>query len=143
MTFDEVRNALSDAVQTGKLGTPVAARVHLLVDDNEVDVAGAAEKLLTMLTPCFDQPPATIRARRHDSGRVQSLLMQTRNGQTIFITIGRSDRSSLHLLVVGNHGIVRLEGGAYFAATQFEGSHSELAARITESCETGRVVSLV
>lgn len=141
MTLDEIQGALSDAMQTGKLGTPVAARVHLLVD-GEVDIAGAVERIVSMLAPCFEQPPTTVRARRHTTRRFTSLLLQSGNGRTIFITLGHANRPAFHLLVVGNHGILRLEGGELFETTQFKKTPSELSSRIAESLETGRVVNL-
>ena len=141
MTLDDIQGALSDAMQTGKLGTPVAARVHLLVD-GEVNIAGAVERIAAMLSPCFELPSETVRARRHASGRVSSLLMQTGNGRTIFISIGQTDRPALHLLVVGNHGVLRLEGGDCLEPVSFDRTENEWSAQIAESCESGKIVRL-
>lgn len=113
MTPTDLCTALDEALKTGKLGTPVAVRLHWQVPclENE-DWPGWLETVLQMLSPCFDQPPVKVQARQHPAVPQWNILLQTEAGQTIFLTLGRqaAPAPSLQLLVTGNHGTLRLEG---------------------------------
>jgi len=119
--FPEIKAALAEAVQTGKLGVPVSARVHLqLAEDASSDESPPTEKdwealrsaVVELFSVCWNEAPETIHVRQHPTGRQHNTLLQTASGNTVCITIGRgcARQSTLHLLVLGNHGVVRLDG---------------------------------
>lgn len=111
MTPTDLGAALNDALKTGKLGTPVAVRLHWQ-RPRVADWPGWLETVLQMLAPCFGQPAVTVQAQQHPDVPQWNILLQTEEGRTIVLTLGAGAVSapSLQLLVTGNHGTLRLEG---------------------------------
>jgi hypothetical protein len=144
MTLTELRAALAQAVATGKLGTPVSARVHVQLAESECDLPSVLGGVLRMLSPAFDEPPARIRARKHASAPQWNLLLRTTTGRTIFITVGCGSRATaaLDLLVVGNHGIVQLQGGDAFEWEPQEEPRPAWMSQVDEAIATGREIAL-
>jgi hypothetical protein len=144
MTLTELRTALTSAVATGKLGTAVSARVQVQCVDSECDLAAALGGVLWMLSPAFDERPATVRCRKHAEAAQWNVLLQTGSGRTISITIGcgSAKTTSLDLLVIGNHGIVQLQGGDAFEwEREFESPFAHVEA-IEDAIGTGREIAL-
>ena len=56
--------------------------------------------------------PTTVIARQTSGGTQLNVLVTLENGRTILATVGSGSvsYSVLELLLIGNHGIVRLEG---------------------------------
>lgn len=147
MTCSEVQSALADAVRTGKLGTPVAARVHVQLVDDAVEPDAVLAPVLEMLRPCFDHPPASVRAREHASEGQWNVLFQTAAGGTVFVTVGcgAANAPGLHLLVIGNHGVLRLEGAECFRPGDLSAAApapQAWSAAITESLRSGRSIDI-
>ncbi len=121
MTVTDLTRTLEQALATGRAGTPVAVRWHL-VDrvDASADAASAAVErfaALGALSECLlRQPPASLVASANPSGRHLQVLIRFQSGATGVVTVALvpDGQTRLELLLVGNHGIVRLEGGEQF-----------------------------
>jgi hypothetical protein len=114
MTIDGLRNALTAAIATGKIGTPVALRVHAIVASDSFNPAAALDAVIGLADTTFSSKPQRLTARSGGAGKQWNVLMNYAGGQTLSFSIASSpDRSAgncLHLLLIGNHGIIRLEG---------------------------------
>ena len=112
MTFDAVRRALTDALESGKAGTPVALRVSVSLADERVDLAATVESVRRLAAGVFGSEAERLRARRDGSGRQLTVLATHAGGQTSFVSVSRvPGGDALDVVLVGNRGIVRLEGG--------------------------------
>jgi hypothetical protein len=111
-SYDDIRHAITNAIESGKIGQPVSIRIHLQRADNEQTPSSLIEILLTLVESAIGSRPATLMAQSEDSARQLSLLFQYHSGQTAFLTAGagQANQPSFHLVLVGNHGIVCLQG---------------------------------
>ncbi|HUG90850.1 MAG TPA: hypothetical protein VML55_08460 [Planctomycetaceae bacterium] len=116
MTLDDLARALDGAVAAGRIGTPVALRVHAVLPAGGDLVAALAALMRRLAEPLFG-PPGRLTARRDADERQLHALASYPSGPTVLVTLAatRSRDPSLELLVVGNHGVIRLEGGECFA----------------------------
>jgi hypothetical protein len=76
----------------------------------------------------FSQAPSRLTARtRSETPRQWNLLCDYSGGQTAQLTLGCGAiaSSTLHLLLVGNHGVVRLEGAEMFDETSLSATDEE------------------
>ena len=115
MTFDDLQKTLATTIATEKIGTPVALR--LLVHIADLSVVPAALLAIVALwgESIFTASPAKLTARCTADGRQHNVLLNYAGGQTLLLNIFRGSTSDcLQLLLVGNHGVVRLEGGELF-----------------------------
>jgi len=117
VTLAELRQALADALGDGRVGVPVAARIHCQLDDPQCDLLAGLASLLALSEGALSpERGARLFARYGDDPRQLSVLVSYASGQTSFVTIGCGAAAdpALHLLLVGNRGIVRLEGAEQF-----------------------------
>lgn len=144
MNLTELKSALAQAVATGKLGTPVSARVHVQLAEAACDLPAVVGGVLQMLSPAFDEPPARVRARKHPDTGQWNVLLQTATGKTLFVTIGCGSRpvASLELFVLGNHGIIQLQGGDAFAWEPRDERTVAWTNAVDEASATGREVAV-
>tara|TARA_B100000029_G_scaffold444228_1_gene463856 strand:- start:1483 stop:1899 length:417 start_codon:yes stop_codon:yes gene_type:complete len=109
-----LERTLGDAVATGQVGKVVSVRalLHLPGDDCELELA--ANTVLTLGAGLVesDIETATRASRNHASGCQASVLAHFANGRIVSVTVtrGSAERLELSLTVVGNHGVIRLEG---------------------------------
>jgi hypothetical protein len=129
-TLDDLQTALSDTLATGKIGTPVSLRLHLQLTEPDADLFAAMSAVMQMIEPVFSSSSARLRARQDADARQLNVLLDYTNGETVLLTLGRgcAKQPSLNLLVVGNHGVVRLEGGEMIeesagSTTSSDGTH--------------------
>ncbi len=151
MNCAELKQALSDAMNTGKLGTPVAVRVHVQLASPtfaapSCGLTGVIDGVLQMLSPVFCEPLSSLRVRRHNEVEQWTVLLQSSTGKTVCITVGCGCRASdsLELLVVGNHGIARLHGGGGDVLEWETEAKPEIdwSSVIDEAVTTGREIRL-
>ena len=149
MNCTELKRALADAMNTGKLGTPVVARVHVQLASptfaaTTCGLPGVIDGVLQMLSPAFCEPFSSLRVRRHMDVEQCTLLLQTPTGKTVCITVGCGSRSSdsLELLVVGNHGTAKLHGEEPFDWQPENEPEFDWSSAIDEAVTTGREISL-
>lgn len=128
MTLDDLERTLTDALSTEKIGTPVALRLHLQLADPAANLAQATAALMGLAETVFSQAPSRLTARtRDETPRQWNLLCDYADGQTAQLTLGcgATASSTLHLLLVGNHGVVRLEGAELFDETSLSATDEE------------------
>lgn len=113
MTFQSLFATVRDAVATGKIGTPVSLRLHADFPDASMDLGAVVDTIMTETGPLFPAARWTVMAKRNASGRQLTALLQNDAGRTVFVTLncGGTRAARLSLLVIGNHGVLRLEGG--------------------------------
>ena len=113
-TIDDLSSTLTAAIATGKIGTPVAMRVHAIVAADTFNPAATLDAVIGLADIAFPAKPQRITARSGGAGQQWNVLLNYAGGQTLSFSIASSpDRSAgncLHLLLIGNHGIIRLEG---------------------------------
>jgi hypothetical protein len=122
MTFDDLSAKLLPAVVCGKIGTPVSLRMHVQLTDSRADLIQTLANAMHVAASVFTAQPATLMARR-DANRSQlNLLFSYTNGQVVMLTVGcgSAESPSLHLLLIGDHGVVRLEGAELFDAAEMQ-----------------------
>lgn len=150
MTLDEIHQTLLEAVNTGKVGTPVALRLHLQLVSTDVDPYLLVAELLQLCEPLFGEEPVRVMARNNNDGRQLNLLFETAAGRTISITIGggSTTQAFLSLLLIGNHGVIRLEGADSFdeqslndmsdASAKRDHWHSMIASSLSDAHDKSR-----
>ena len=116
MNLSELQSTLVSAVASGKIGTPVSLRVHAVVAEDSLDPATFLDRISGWGATVFKAEPVRLTARVHATGRQWNILLNYPGGQKALITLASSPATAgdLHLVLVGNHGMVRLEGGESF-----------------------------
>lgn len=116
MTLDDMNAALSEALATGRIGVPVSIRLHVQLPEPDADLARVLATIMRVAATVFSGQPERLTARQDADRRQCNVLVQHAGGPTTFVTLGRGSvtRPSLHLLVAGNHGVIRLEGCELF-----------------------------
>jgi len=112
MTLEHLRQSLLTVLQTGRIGSPVSLRLHLQLSDAQYDSNAALASLMPLCKAVFHSTPAGLSARR-DSGQTQlNAMVSFSGGETLLVSVGQgfSEETRLDLLLIGNHGVVRLEG---------------------------------
>ena len=119
MNCDDLQKAVSEALASGQIGTPVSLRAHWQLADPNADLVKALAIILRVAEPAFSRVPDRLTARRGPDERQIHVLLHYADGKTALITLGRGSvqGESLHWLLIGNHGIMRLEGAEMFEAT--------------------------
>lgn len=109
----ELQQTLSQILATGQIGTPVALRLSLQLPQPHADLTSYGAACLEWAAEVFANEPARIATQQHARGQQQNLLVSFRGGQTVSVSVGRGaiDRERLDCLLIGNHGMARLEGG--------------------------------
>jgi hypothetical protein len=118
LNLADLRRTLDRALGSGRVGIPVALRVHLRLEriaGANIDLESAAASLLSWGEEVFGSPPQRV-AVSENEGHSLTVLATCAGGQTLHVTVAASGRPDLHLLLIGNHGIVRLEGGELLEA---------------------------
>lgn len=112
MTFDELQQTCLQALATGKIGTPVAMTLHLQVSDSDADPTVYAAALMEFASTVFDERASRLLAHGGAQQRQCRALVNFAGGQTLLVCAGcgSAAESQLQLLLIGNRGIVRLEG---------------------------------
>jgi len=119
MKLDELGETLCQAISSGKVGTAVSLRTHVQLSEGESDLIGVFSLLLKLAGSAFGAEASTLFARQNADERQLNVLARYPDGQTAMFTVGCGSVtcSQCQLLLVGNHGIARLEGGEYFEET--------------------------
>ncbi len=146
MTFNDLRRTLSEALSTGKIGTPVAIRMHVQLADSNVDPLMLLATAMQTVEQVFSARPARLMARENADGRQFNVLLNYAGGETVMLTVGRGSAktASLNLLLIGNHGVIRLEGAELFEATaaDFTADVDPWKSPIEQSLERNEAVAL-
>lgn len=146
MNFDEVKGTVLKAVDSGEVGTPVALRLHLQQPPSKSALAARVEALLQLAGDVFGVTPSKLTARGNAGGKQLSILFEYASGQTLFVTVGSAaQQATLHLLLVGNHGLIRLEGAELIGGftTSAASNSAGWQSKIDESISSSGPVTIV
>jgi predicted dehydrogenase len=126
-TFDDLSRTVLESVATGKIGTPVSFRLHAMLPEVRDERRGPENHVRQQLLAAVAQAaafaervlqarPATLLARGDSAGRQLNVLINHAGGQTALITVActAAPITESHLLVIGTHGVLRLEGAECF-----------------------------
>jgi hypothetical protein len=130
--FGELKHALSETIRQGDIGIPVALRVNCQFGDRSHEVIDGALIASQLAETAFSEvAPARLHARITSDNRQLTLLASYALGQTLLLTTTAVDgaRSEVDLLVVGNHGIIRLEGSEFFEPDGTPSPSTDIATR--------------
>lgn len=107
-TLRELTRTLSETLQTGKIGIPVSARIRITSSATTEQLLPA---VMTLLSSVWEEKHLTLRATQHKTGLQTDLQLHLESGPTISISlIQNSPQESCRFLLIGNHGVIRLEG---------------------------------
>ena len=134
MTFEDLRRTVLETVNAGRIGTPVALRWHLFSSEQSDRLPGLLAGL-ALGEEVFATQAVRLACRASHANRQTSLLCQFPAGQTLLATsvCGCGPDRKLQLLVVGNHGIARLEDGPWDGA--LPAADPEAQARLSAAIE--------
>lgn len=147
-TFDDLSRAVTAALETGKIGTPVAMRLYVRCADDSIDPAAVLNAAASLAGAIFSASPQNLTARFSEDRRQLNVLLGYADGQTLLLSvIGDVAGDGCDLLLIGNHGIVRLEGGELFDAVEPDsvspdGETDRWQQLIAQSLATGEVIEL-
>ena len=139
MNLEQLRLALQQALATGRVGQPVAVRLHLRAGTDTATTEQLLACLLPVVSDVFGDTPQRVLARSGaDSGQL-NLLLEYELGATALVTVVALGDASpcLHVILVGNHGVIRLEGGEDFGLASPVPDGHRLLQRVQQSLECG------
>jgi hypothetical protein len=113
MQLADLQRALDSEVKTGKLGVPVALRIHATMPLGEGDIHAALGFFRPFFSLLGNSQKGDVQAKRHPSGQQLAILWTEETRKTAFLTLACSPnmKRGLHLLLIGNHGMTQLQGG--------------------------------
>lgn len=143
MKLADLERALKAEIDNGRLGEPVALRIHAVArwDKDLLDGLGNFRPLLILMG---DISSGHVHARRHSSLQQCAILWTTDTGKSVLLTLGRSRsaKQSLHLLLIGNHGMTQLQGGEDWSDVFSPNAPSLWEKEIQESLRRGTSIPL-
>ena len=144
MMLGELEQQLQQTVAEGRIGTPVALRVHLQSAGDGTPV-GDFVYAIFMARSLFGNPPERVMVRG-DLHQQATALVTYASGATLVVSAGQcsGETSTIQLLLIGNHGIANLEPalftGGWPANASIESAHWQES--LAESHATGTAVTL-
>lgn len=117
VTFDDLAQAIRNAIQAERIGVPVSVRLHWEFEEAPVDLRAVADSAIALADAAlkFDEP--VWRERPQETGKTLNLLGSDKRGRTALLTLVAASEPSISLTVYGNHGVVRLEDAVLDRAT--------------------------
>lgn len=113
MKLADLERALKTELETGRLGVPVALRIHATlpaIEGNVFRMLGFFRRLLSLMG---NVDRGQVQAESHPHAKAGAILWTEESGVTVFLTLASGARmqQSLHLQLIGNHGMTQLHGG--------------------------------
>jgi len=114
MTFSDLHRTCREALESGKIGSPVALCLHVQLADVGADLQTCVGALIEFAAKLFESDAARLMAR--GDLRQCSLLVSFGGGETLQVNAGCGSASAtrLQMLLIGNGGTLQLEGGECF-----------------------------
>ena len=141
MTLEEIKSTLLSTIETGRIGTPVSLRLYVQLTKADWNLVDLGVQLLAVARVVFDSDVAMIQSQSNARQSQISVLAESLTGRTVSLTIGagHAKEPQFDLLLVGNHGVARLEGLEDFDESSLS-SHQAcqsdaFAARLQQSIE--------
>lgn len=116
MTSEELQKSLLSEATGGRIGVPLSLRASIQLADADTDLVLVATDLLQFAGELLSGHPSRLMAKSDAQTRQINALVEFDKGQTATITVGRGSvaHDEAQAILVGNHGIARLEGGELF-----------------------------
>ena len=112
-SFTQIRNAVGRAIDTGQLGTPVAARLVLHETNDSGQIEARLGRALATVGRWFDRSISSIAAQGGTAEGQISTLARYDQGRVALVSCG--DRGAgaplVELLLFGSKGVLSWEGG--------------------------------
>jgi hypothetical protein len=111
VTLDALLSAIRNAVDSGRIGTPVNVRLHWQFSETGVKHAALVAVRIADEALALEEPAWRVRASELEAakGRILNVLGEDRRGRTLLATLCRGEANEFALTVFGNHGTLRLE----------------------------------
>ena len=111
VSLDALLTAVRNAVDSGRIGSPVNVRVHWQFSGTDVKAAALAAVRIADEALALDEPAWRVRTGKLEAskGRMLNVLGEDRRGRTLLATLCRGEANEFALTVFGNHGTLRLE----------------------------------
>ena len=146
MTLDELHRTCREALESGKIGTPVAICLHAQLSDANADLERWVSALIEFASSLFGSAASRLMVRCDAAESQWHLLASFSGGETLQLNAGRGSarESCLQLLLIGHRGSLRLEGGECFDASQLSEGWcvTEWGDRIRESLQSDTALQL-
>jgi hypothetical protein len=113
MTFDDLQRALQAEVATGSIGVPVSIRLNVAIPQTAAGREDTLARFQALPDRLFASQPERQSLLEQKDHRQIVAMGRYPGGQTSLIVVshGCGPEQSCDLLIVGNRGIIRLEGG--------------------------------
>lgn len=111
VSLDALLTAVRNAVDSGRIGSPVNVRVHWQFSGTDVKQAALVAVRIADEALALDEPAWWVRTGKlvASTGRMLNVLGEDRRGRTLLATLCRGEENEFALTVFGNHGTLRLE----------------------------------
>jgi hypothetical protein len=109
----DLERAIKSELETGRLGVPVAMRIHATLPMTAPGMWGVPAFFRPLLSLMGDLRSGQVQAKQHASAKECTVLWTEDSGKSVFLTLATSAKlkQSLHVLLFGNHGMTQLHGG--------------------------------
>jgi len=127
-TVQELNQTIQTALDSGKIGTPVCLRASVQLNKGGPEPIVVLAACTRMAEALFEVQPAKLTARQTPDASQLNLIVEFAAGQTLSLSIGRGavNDPDTNLLLIGNHGIIRLEGGDTLEQQSWTADASEI-----------------
>ena len=144
MQLADLEQTLLQAVAADRIGTPVAFRLHAQLAEPESDLAGICAAGLQVAEKLLGARSSRLFAQQNSGGNQWQILVNYSSGATVSLTVGRgiSTQNRVNGLVVGNHGIARLEEDSEFVPPPLPLQRGVWSDRIEHSLRTRAPVDI-
>lgn len=112
MKLADLERSLESEIKTGRLGVPVALRIHAAMPTTLGDILSVLGFSRPLFSLIGDINRGTVQAKRHPSGKQATVLWTEATGKTVFMTLvaTANTKPALNVFLIGNHGMTQLEG---------------------------------
>jgi hypothetical protein len=144
MKLADLERALKAELDTGRLGDPVALRIHATFPKVQGDIFRVVGFFRPLLSLMGNVDGGEVHAKSHPTGKECAILWTDESGITVFLTLasGTKTKQSLHLLLIGNHGMTELHGGDAWSDAISSNLSSLWEKEIQESLQEGTSIRI-
>ncbi|MBX3438145.1 MAG: Gfo/Idh/MocA family oxidoreductase [Planctomycetaceae bacterium] len=138
--FDTAMRTMERAIQTGQIGTPVAARIAAVGTLNDENGQRLQAETLSRLTAWFGSSIGKLTASQSDSRKPAAALVRFAHGQSALVSTGADQVSRPTLLITlwGNKGCLSWKDDHFCGDSLWDNPLSDATSRILQQLNTSR-----